>query len=142
MNKILIVDDDDAIQLLYEDELTDEGYNVSGIEPCEQIIEIIDRYCPDLVILDVMMGRFNGLELLQNIRNVHYDLPVILCSAYSHFKYDLRSIAADYYVTKSADLSELKFWIKMALENCSPGLEDWQAKYHEISRADPRRSFM
>jgi len=42
-------------------------------------------------------------------------MPVILCSAYDTFKKDLRSIAADYYVTKSYDLSELKGRIRMAV---------------------------
>jgi DNA-binding response OmpR family regulator len=54
--------------------------------------------------------------LLQDIRREFYNIPVILCSAYSSFKGDLKSIAADYYVVKSADLSELKQKIKMALE--------------------------
>jgi DNA-binding NarL/FixJ family response regulator len=43
-------------------------------------------------------------------------MPVILCTAYSDFKYDLRAIAADYFVTKRSNLVELKQKIKMALE--------------------------
>jgi two-component SAPR family response regulator len=62
------------------------------------------------------MGEYDGLDLLQDIRRVYYNIPVILCSAYSSFKYDLRSIAADYYVVKSADLTELKIKINMALQ--------------------------
>lgn len=142
MKKILIVDDDYALRLLYQEELTDEGYSVSGAEPCEQIMDRIDRYMPDLIILDIMMGQFNGLEILQKIRNVHYDLPVILCSAYSKFKYDLRSVTADYYVTKSIDLSELKFWIKMALENRDPGLQTWYGKSLEIYKHNSNGSFL
>jgi len=56
------------------------------------------------------------LELLQDIRKNFYNMPVILCTAYETFKKDLRSIAADYYVTKSYDLSELKGRIRMAVE--------------------------
>lgn len=134
MKKILIVDDDYAIRRLYQEELSDEGYRVIVTASCEDIMERIERYMPDLIILDIMMGQFHGLEILQKIRNSHYDLPVILCSAYSMFKHDLRSIAADYYVTKGADLSELKFRIKMALENRDPGLDTWHSKFHEIHK--------
>ena len=60
---------------------------------------------------------YNGLELLQEIRNRHYDLPVILCSAYDTYKEDQKSITANYYVVKSFDLSELKIVIQRALES-------------------------
>jgi len=55
-------------------------------------------------------------DLLQDIRNRFYDLPVVLCTAYDTFKEDMKSIAADYYVIKSFDLSELKSKIAMALD--------------------------
>ena len=117
MNKLLILDDDFAIRLLYKVELADEGYHVIDTDDCENIIGIIDQHMPDLVILDIMLGQFNGLDILQDIRNKYYDMPIILCSAYATFKYDMKSIAADYYVTKSADLKRLKTMIKMALDS-------------------------
>jgi hypothetical protein len=51
-----------------------------------------------------------------DIRREFCELPIILHTAYSAFKSDPRSIAADYYVVKSWDLSELKAKIRMALE--------------------------
>jgi DNA-binding response OmpR family regulator len=66
------------------------------------------------------MAEHDGLDLLQEVRKEFYNIPVILCSAYSSYKGDLKSIAADYYVVKSADLSELKQKIKMALEGHIP----------------------
>ena len=63
----------------------------------------------------------DGFEhILQDIRNRFYDLPVILCSAYDTYKEDPKSIAADYYVVKSFDLSELKTMIKRALDTHLP----------------------
>lgn len=117
MNKILIVDDDVPIQILYADELTEEGYEVIATGDGLGLLGLIEGAQPDLVVLDVRLGEINGLDLLQDIRNNYYELPVILCTAYSAFKYDLKSIAADYFVVKSSDLSELKVKIKMALEN-------------------------
>ena len=116
MNKILIVDDDVPIQILYTDELTEEGYDVITTGDGVGLLGLIEEAQPNLVVLDIRLGETNGLDLLQDIRNTYYELPVILCSAYSAFKYDLKSIAADYFVVKSSDFSELKVKIKMALE--------------------------
>ncbi len=116
MAKIMIVDDEESIRLLYSEELTGEGYDVALAEDGRQLTERIAKEKPDVVVLDIKMAEYNGLDLLQAIREKFYDLPVILCSAYSMFKGDLKSIAADYYVVKSSDLSELKRKINQALE--------------------------
>lgn len=106
--KILIVDDEAHIRLLYSEELTEEGYEVITAEDGLDLMERIETENPHLVILDIKMVNYNGLDLLQDIRNKFYDLPVILCSAYDTFKDDIKSIAADQYVIKSFDLTELK----------------------------------
>ncbi len=120
MKKILIVDDEDVIRMLYGEELEDEGYNVTTTGTGHGLIGLVESEKPDLIILDIKMAEHNGLDLLQDIRKEFYNIPVILCSAYSSYKGDLKSIAADYYVVKSADLSELKQKIKMALEGHIP----------------------
>jgi DNA-binding response OmpR family regulator len=120
MKKILIVDDEEVIRMLYGEELEEEGYEVVTAGSGHGLMEMIEREKPDLVILDIKMAEHDGLDLLQEIRKSFYNIPVILCSAYSSFKGDLKSIAADYYVVKSADLSELKQKIKMALEGQVP----------------------
>ncbi|MCA1988355.1 MAG: response regulator [Desulfarculus sp.] len=120
MAKILIVDDEEHIRFLYSEELTDEGYEVVTADSGFQLLDRIAAEKPDLVILDIKMVDYNGLDLLQDIRNKYYDLPVILCTAYDTFKEDMKSIAADFYVIKSFDLTELKNKIKMALETSVP----------------------
>jgi DNA-binding response OmpR family regulator len=116
MNRILLADDDAVLCTLYAEELASEGYEVVRASDGSGLMEVIGQSGPDLIILDIKMGEYDGLDLLQDIRRVYYNIPVILCSAYSSFKYDLRSIAADYYVVKSADLTELKIKINMALQ--------------------------
>jgi two-component system response regulator (stage 0 sporulation protein F) len=118
MNRILVVDDEESFQLLYADELTEEGYEVITIGDGSKLMEVIEQKRPDLVLLDIKLGKYDGLDLLQDIRNAFYDLPVILCTAYYDFKYDLKSIAADYYVIKSSNMENLKAKIKMAIEGC------------------------
>ena len=116
MTKILVVEDEAPLCMLYAEELTEDGYEVVSTSDCEGLMEMIEQHRPDVIVLDIRMGEWNGLDLLQDIRNAYHDKPVILCTAYSSFKYDLRSVAADYYVVKSADLTDLKTKISMALE--------------------------
>ncbi len=113
--KILVVDDEAHIRLLYSEELTEDGYEVITADGGFELIERIEREKPDLVVLDIKMADYNGLDLLQDIRNKYSDLPVILCSAYDTFKGEMKSIAADDYVIKSFDLSELKEKIALCL---------------------------
>jgi DNA-binding response OmpR family regulator len=120
MSKILIVDDEEHIRFLYAEELADEGYEVVTHDSGDGLLELIEKEKPNLVILDIKMVDYNGLDLLQDIRNKHYDLPVILCTAYDTFKDDMKSIAADFYVIKSFDLTELKNKVKQALETSLP----------------------
>jgi two-component system response regulator (stage 0 sporulation protein F) len=116
MKKILIVDDEAAIRMFYADEFIEEGYDVIAIGEASRVMELIEEEGPDLIILDIRLGKHDGLDILQDIRNTYYDMPVILCTAYPAFKCDLRSIAADYYVVKSSNLKELKVKVKRALQ--------------------------
>jgi two-component system response regulator (stage 0 sporulation protein F) len=121
MAKILIVDDEEHIRYLYSEELSDSGYDVITAESGLLLMEKIEEEKPDLVVLDIKMVDYNGLDLLQDIRNKFYDLPVVLCTAYDTFKEDMKSISADYYVIKSFDLTELKNKIALALESRAEG---------------------
>jgi DNA-binding response OmpR family regulator len=120
MAKILIVDDEEGIRMLYSMELQDEGYEVITLPDGKDLMEVVEAQEPDCIVLDIKMREYNGLDLLQQIRRKHDDLPVILNSAYSSFKVDLKAVAADYYVVKSSDLGELKEKLKVALETRIP----------------------
>ena len=116
MAKILIVDDEEHIRQLYSEELIEAGYEIITAESGYKILDKIEDEKPDLVVLDIKMADYNGLDVLQDIRNRFYNLPVVLCTAYDTFKEDMKSVAADFYVIKSFDLTELKNKITMALE--------------------------
>ena len=116
MKRILIADDDESIRMLYAEEFIEEGYEVITCGDGSQLIELIEAACPDLVVMDIRLGTYNGLDLLREIRNNNDHLPVILCTAYHAVKCDLRSIAADSVVVKSSDLKELKIAIKNVAE--------------------------
>ena len=78
MPKILVVDDQEHIRLLYSEELNEAGYEVITAASGYKLLETIGDEKPDLIILDIKMPDYNGLDLLQDIRNHFYDLPIIL----------------------------------------------------------------
>jgi DNA-binding response OmpR family regulator len=116
VTKVLVIDDEASIRSLFVEGLSVEGYDVIATGDCHGVSRVIDEEHPDIVVLDIKMGDFDGLELLTHIRQARPHMPVILCSAYATFKNDVRSSAADDYVVKSVDLEELKTRIRMALE--------------------------
>ncbi|WP_338667555.1 response regulator [Pseudodesulfovibrio methanolicus] len=114
--KILVVDDEKHIRMLYREELEADDYVVATSDGEEDILDVIARENPTIVILDIKLGvNRSGLDLLQEIRTKDQQIPVILSTAYDSFQHDLKSIAADYYVVKSVDLTELKDKVRMAL---------------------------
>ncbi|MDR2075930.1 MAG: response regulator [Desulfovibrio sp.] len=113
--KILVVDDEPHLRMLYQEELQPEGYTVVTSDGQEPIMAVIKRESPDLVLLDIKLAHVSGLDLLQSIRAENSLLPVILSTAYDSFQYDLKSIAADAYCVKSVDLTILKDAIRSVL---------------------------
>lgn len=108
MKKILLVDDEESIHLLYREELEEEGYEVHSALSGEEALDKLHIISPDLVILDINMPGMNGIDVLRRMKEMHPNMPIILCSAYQEFKQDLASWASDDYIVKSANLEELK----------------------------------
>jgi len=108
MTKILVVDDEKSIRALCAEELAEEGYEVMTTGEGKEVMELIASGQPCAVLLDIRMEDCDGLDLLQEIRHAYPDLPIILNTAYDSYREDVKSVAADHYVVKSYDLSELK----------------------------------
>lgn len=108
MTRILVVDDETSIRLLYTQELADEGYEVVAAATIEEAVEKLQGAPFDLVVLDIKLKSESGLELLQRIVKEQHDLPVILSTAFSCYRDDFSAWLADGYVVKSSDLTELK----------------------------------
>lgn len=108
MKKILLVEDEDNIRLVYEEEFKDEGYGVIVAGNGSEALEFFASDTPDLVILDIQMPGMNGIEVLRQMKTIDPSIPVILCSAFPEFKQDLGAWASEEYVVKSSDLTHLK----------------------------------
>ncbi len=115
MAKILVVDDESSIRLLYSEELADEGYEVATAATASEAAEKLLGEEYDLMVLDIKLKNESGIDLLQKIVRDRHDLPVVLCTAFSCYKDDFSAWLADAYVVKSSNLQELKDEIRMVL---------------------------
>ena len=114
--RILIADDERNIRRLYEKEFRQEGYMVLLAGDGMEAVEKVRSENPDLVILDIRMPGMDGIEAMGKILGVRNDLPVILNTAYTSYQNNFMSWAADAYVIKSSDLSELKSKVREILD--------------------------
>lgn len=108
MAKLLVVDDEGSIRLLYEQELAEAGHDVTTAASAGEAFEKLGQGDFDLVVLDIKLKNESGLDLLQKIVKERHEMPVILSTAFSFYKDDFSAWLADGYVVKSSDLTELK----------------------------------
>ena len=108
MTKILIVDDEVNVRKLYSEELQSEGYLTVSASNVKEALETVEKEEPDLVILDIKLGEESGIDALMKIAKQRKRLPVILNSAYSIYRDNFQTWAADAYIVKSVDLAPLK----------------------------------
>jgi len=113
---ILLVDDDAALLEVTSIVLASEGYKVITAEDGAEALRIVGREKLDLVILDVMLPRASGFEVLQKMRG-QSDVPVVMLTAKSQSvdKVVGLELGADDYITKPFDTKELLARIKAIL---------------------------
>jgi CheY-like chemotaxis protein len=107
MPSILLVEDNKNQRLLIREELEDHGYQVEEAENGRVALAKLQAQTPDLIVLDIRMPEMDGIEALGRIVEEKKDIPVILHTAYSNFKQSFMSWAADAYIVKSSDSTDL-----------------------------------
>ena len=122
MFKILVCDDDKEIVEAIEIYLTQEGYEVLKAYDGEEAIQTLKKEHVDLLIMDVMMPRLDGIRATLKIREEN-SLPIIILSAKSEDADKILglNIGADDYVTKPFGMMELISRIKAVLRRSANG---------------------
>ncbi|MGM9660849.1 MAG: response regulator transcription factor [Faecousia sp.] len=109
MFRILVVEDDRGTRRLTEDVLLDAGYEPITSSNGLEALDVLEHRHIDLMILDVMMPKMDGFELLRQLRASGYDLPVLIVTAKQALpdkKQGLR-LGADDYMVKPVDEEEM-----------------------------------
>lgn len=107
MIKILIVEDEKAISDLIKMNLLDEGYDCTCAYDGQEAADIIEHHTFDLILLDIMLPKIDGYELIEYINT--YDIPVIFLTAKSSVKDKVKGLkaGAEDYITKPFEIMEL-----------------------------------
>ncbi|MGK0551622.1 response regulator YycF [Enterococcus faecalis] len=116
MKKVLVVDDEKPISEIVKYNLVKEGYEVFTAYDGEEAIEKVKEIEPDLIILDLMLPKMDGLEVAREVRKT-YDMPIIMVTAKDSEidKVLGLELGADDYVTKPFSNRELVARVKANL---------------------------
>ncbi len=115
--RILLVDDEPHFCRVMAMHLADEGYAVTGVTSGEEALERFKGEKHDLVITDLKMPGMDGVALLEAVRDVSGDVPVIILTAYGTVDTAVAAmkLGAFDYIMKPVDVEELKMVVARAL---------------------------
>jgi DNA-binding NtrC family response regulator len=116
--RILVVDDEEIVVRSCLRILGECGYEAEGVESGEEALRRIEAQPYDVVILDIMMPKVDGLEVLRRTKESHPDIDVIMVTGLSQIDTAVRSmkLGAFDYLPKPFDPDELKVVVGRALE--------------------------
>ena len=103
---VWIVDDDDAIRSMLQTVLETEGYQTRSFSQRDEFLPNIKDQEPDLVLLDILLGEDNGLDICREIKT-NSTIPVVLISGSECTDEEVRTSMADGYIRKPFDIATI-----------------------------------
>jgi DNA-binding response OmpR family regulator len=117
MANILLLDDQPYMGEFLSEELSEQGHSLKCIADADSLLLYLEESTPDLILLDLYLDGFEGLDVLQRIKKGKYSsVPVLILTAYDNFKNDPRASLAQGYVVKDIYTENLKKKISEVLE--------------------------
>ncbi len=116
--RILIVDDEEIVVRSCLRILEDDRYEVDSVSDGWEALRRIDENGVDVLVLDIMMPKIDGLQVLQHVKERHPDIDVIMMTGLSQIQTAVRAmkLGAFDYLSKPFDPDELKLVVERALE--------------------------
>lgn len=117
MNRILVVEDDDHLKLLYQSVLERAGFSIVTVTNGKEALKKLETINVDLMITDLMMPLMDGYELLGTLRNSGIDIPVLIITARADFEDKKKGfqLGTDDYMTKPVDVNEMVLRVEALL---------------------------
>jgi two-component system alkaline phosphatase synthesis response regulator PhoP len=142
VKRLLLIEDEPGLVLTLRDRLTREGYALESCADGESGLERAAREAFDLVLLDVMLPRLNGFDVLRELRKRGVDTPVIMLTAKGQVvdKVVGLKLGADDYVTKPFEMVELLARIEAKLRRAPPVGHPSEGYHFNDVRVDFRRA--
>jgi two-component system, NtrC family, nitrogen regulation response regulator NtrX len=118
-SNILITDDEKSIRNILRDILEFEKYGVEEAENGEEALRIVEEKPVDLMVLDIKMKGMDGLEVLEKVKEMKPELPVIMISGHGTIKIAVEATKKGAYdfLEKPPDLNRLLISVRNALKN-------------------------
>ncbi len=115
MEKLLCVDDDLGILLLYREEFSEDGYDVILATNGKEALMKYKSEHPQLVIMDIRMPGMSGIEALTAILGNDRQASIVINTAFPQYRDNFMTWGAEAYIIKSSDLGELKQKVREVL---------------------------
>ena len=142
MQKILIVEDEQPIRKLLEYNLQLSGYDTISAADGEVAIELVQREQPDLIVLDLMLPKLDGIEVCKRLRSEGINIPIIMLTAKGDEfdKVHGLEIGADDYMTKPFSPREVTARIKAVLRRSEAKIDTPEVE--EILESGPLKVYL
>ena len=126
---ILLVDDDMTLREMYTERLKAEGFQVIAAKDGEEALQLASENKPNLILLDIMMPKINGLDVLKKLKEQDdtKNIPVMVLTALIQDRERMESVTrgADDYIVKSETMpGEVINKVRALVESKSPDHKD------------------
>jgi DNA-binding response OmpR family regulator len=121
MKKILLIDDDDDVLEVVREALTSQNYKVRCYDCSAGFISIVEKFRPDLILLDFKLQDGNGGDVCLALKQhpKHSQVPVVIMTAYSNPNLDFSRFRCNAVIDKPFDLYNLFDVVKHWTKPCS-----------------------
>lgn len=116
---IVVIEDDPLVNATVKDILSAKYSKVVSFLDANQAQNDLHLVGPDLILLDIFLGHYNGLDILENLRKQGFTMPVIMMTAFSDIKMAVRAmkLGAEDFIVKPLDLEQLEVSVERSLKN-------------------------
>lgn len=116
---IVVIEDDPLVNSTIREIMSSKYSRVETFTNAEEGLDQLHTLSPDLILLDIFLGKANGLDILEQLRKQGYTMPVIIMTAFSDIKMAVRAmkLGAEDFIVKPLDLEQLEVSVERSLKN-------------------------